>query len=92
MIESTKDILFLVLSVSIAFFTFFLCYLLFYLIKVLKEVTTLVEDVKERFDQLHRTVESGFNYLGMLTEGIKMAMGYFDEKKTTRKKTKSKTK
>ena len=76
MFESTKDILFLVLAICLAFFTFFLCYLIYYAIKILKRLSQLIEDVKERFERLHKTVESGFNYLGIITEGVKIAMGY----------------
>jgi hypothetical protein len=51
---------------------------------MLKRLDELIEDVKEKFDRLHRTVENGFNYLGMVSEGVKMAMTYFGEKKTNK--------
>jgi hypothetical protein len=90
MLESTKDILFLVLAISIVFFTFFLCFFFYYLVKILKRMDQLVTEVKDRFEKLHKTVENGFNYLGIVSEGVKMAISYLMEKRGEKKEKKKK--
>lgn len=87
MIDTSKDILFLVLSICVAFFTIFLCLLLYYTIKILKRVNKAVEEVKNKFDRLHSTLESGLNYFGIISEVAKMAFAHFvGNKKSKRKK------
>lgn len=85
MFETTKDIWFLVLSICVVFFTAFLCAVFFYLIKLLKQLNTAINDIKTKFDNLHSTIKSGFSYFGIISEVAKMAFNTFVSKKKNKK-------
>lgn len=88
MFETSKDILFLVLSICIAFFTVFICIVFFYLIKVLRDLHKTIKEVKEKFDRLQSALETGFNYFGIVTKLGKMAFEHFIDKKSAKRKSK----
>ncbi len=88
MIESTKDILFLVLAFCILWFTTFVCWLLYYFIVVMRDVKNLVHGVKksvERIEELAATlkekVEAGASYFAVFAEIMRTAVGFAMEKK-----------
>jgi len=88
MFESSKDILYFVISFCLVILTFFFSYLLYYFAKIFRRIDQAIEDIKERFDRLHKTVEEGINYLGIVTEAGKWFFEYLKEKKTKSKKKK----
>lgn len=59
MLETSKDLLWIVLSFCILWFTIFVCWAIYYVIAMLKNVNDLVRDIKEKIG----TVESFFTSL-----------------------------
>ena len=89
MFDSTRDILFLILSIAIATLTIFLSVTLYHFIRVLRDVEKLTEHVEEAADRVNRYVARPTRLLTMLiTKGLKLAKMFagFQEKKTTKKK------
>lgn len=74
MFDSSKDLFYIVLSFCVLWFTVFLCWFLFYLIKILKQTNDLVEDLKEK-------IENALSHLGVIGEGIKKVISYVMEKR-----------
>lgn len=105
MFDTSKDVLFWVLAASIAVFTFFLCWALYYIVMMLKkahgmiaEISELIANIKnklERLEQLFDTIEekikSSASYLPLVFKGITELIEFFKKKKEERAK-KSKTK
>lgn len=89
MIESSKDIFYIVLSFSVFWFTIFLCWALYYLIKMLKQTNELLTEVKDK-------IEQASNVIGVLKSklfelGVKGVMSFFNKEKP-KAKTTTKTK
>ncbi len=91
MLESSKEILLLILAISVAVLTFFLCWALYYIVMMLKrakEVTDEVSDVVrlvkekiERLGQLLDAVEDKLKntagYLPLVLKGVTDLVDYF---------------
>lgn len=90
MIESTKDIFYIVLSFCIFWFTVFLCWALYYLIKMLRQTNQLMSDIKEKIEQATSVVGALKSKLFEL--GIKGITSFFTKEKTETKKPKNKKK
>ena len=86
MFETTQDIFYIVLSASILLFTIFLCWSLFYLIRLLKQTNEVLRDLKEKFEH----VSSVFSFLKgkLVTEALKGIVGFVKNKRQKNKKTK----
>ena len=87
MIETSKDILYLVLAFCVLWFTVFLCWSLYYFIRLMKQINQSVEDVRKRFER----VTGIFTVLKskMFTEGVKGLMAMisgFAKKKSNKNK------
>lgn len=89
MLETSQDLLFVVLTVCVVFLTIFLCLALFYLIKLLKQTNETVTEVKEKIAQ----VTNVFSLLktSALTSVIKKVVEFAKnlmQNKTTKNKNK----
>jgi len=76
MFDTSKDILYIVLSFCIIWVTVFLCWMFFYLVKLLKNANEIVEEFRMRFqvllDAVHYVrakVEQISNLLTLATDG-----------------------
>ncbi|MDZ7798521.1 MAG: hypothetical protein U5L76_02790 [Patescibacteria group bacterium] len=58
MIDTSKDVLLLVSSLAIAAFTFFLCWALYLLIKMLRVGNEAVQKIKEKVESIGETIET----------------------------------
>jgi len=85
MIETSLDLLYLILSICIALFTFFVCVMLYYFVMSLRDMRLIVKGAKDKVEKLHNVLESGFGHLGLVGEGVKMLAEYFIEKKVGKK-------
>jgi len=96
MIQTSKDILFLILGVSVLVVSFFFCFLFFYLIKVVKEfykATKSVRKVTQRADEISKTVKEKvreFTLLPLLSEAIRTVIEFLKEKKKKKEEEKEK--
>jgi hypothetical protein len=87
-LESSKDILFLVLAFCILWFTAFVCWALYYVITILRDASNAVSDIRDRIaaiDEAVRTVrekvESSFGSFGIAAAGMKMLGSYLAKRK-----------
>ncbi len=96
MFDTSKDVLNLVIALSVALFTFFLCWLMYYFISILRTIKQTLTDVQEKINSLDELLTSlkekisnSSNYLGLLTKSIISLIELFKnrkEKKTQAKK------
>jgi hypothetical protein len=87
-LETSKDILNLVLAFCALWFTAFLCWLLWYVISILRDVTAVVREIHEKIAAIDRAVhaakekiESHFGSFGAAAAGIKMLGSYLDKRR-----------
>ena len=101
MVNTTLDILYLVLSASIGIITIFLCWALYYVIRALKngvymveKVTVVMQKADEVLDLAKEKLHSTGTYLGVAVNIAKGIMEYLgdrgmdvvDKKRSKRKK------
>lgn len=80
-LDSSKDILYLVLAFSILWFTAFVCWALYYLISILRDAARLIEDVHEKLDAIDKAIQGvrdrltkGASSLSTMATGAKLLM------------------
>lgn len=57
MIESSKDILYLVIAFCVLWVTVFLCWMLYYVMRILKNTNQIVEEFRTRLQMLTEAVD-----------------------------------
>ncbi len=88
MFDTSKDILNLIIAACVAVFTFFLCYLLYYIISMLKQANKTVTEIRQRIESFDALLESvkeklthSSNYLALLVKSIVSLMEFVKERK-----------
>ncbi len=88
MLETSKDVLNIVLAVSIGSLAFFLSWALFYLVMTMRQVYRGVKSLKEKFDRVEEIltafkekIENSASYLLLIGEGVKMLVEVMRGKK-----------
>ncbi|MFA5070644.1 MAG: hypothetical protein WC528_05190 [Patescibacteria group bacterium] len=96
MFSTSKDVLLWVLSVCLAFFTFFLCWALYLMIKMLREGNKAMEMIKEKieaFSDLMLTIKekivNSATSLNTMASAVSKVIEFFKERKDKKKKKKS---
>ena len=101
MIETSKDLLFIVLAFCILWLTIFLSWLLYYVISIIRDAEAVVRQVKaavEKIDDLTRGVKARFDKSAasftLVAQAVKELVVWFIEersvKRTTRRRRTSK--
>ncbi len=87
-LESSKDILYLVLAFSVLWFTAFVCWGLYYLISIMRDASRMIGEIRDRLHAIDDAVrgvrekfEGAIGSLGMAATGIKMVMSYLSKRK-----------
>jgi len=87
-LESSKDILYLVLAFSVLWFTAFVCWALYYVITILRDASNAVSDIRDRIAAIDEAVrmvrekvEASLGSFGIAAAGIKMLGGYLAGRK-----------
>jgi len=98
MIESSKDILLIVIAFSVLWLTIFLSWAIYYVAQILKQARDMVRNVRETLtlfekvlSTIQRKIETSSSHLAFLVESVKQGVQFMSErkiKKTTRKKSK----
>jgi len=77
-IQSSKDILFLVIAGCVLFFTIFLVWFIYYLAMIMRQVYIVIKEMRERIEKLNKVIrdfkekiEHGASYLALISEGVK---------------------
>ncbi len=96
MIETSKDILYIVISVSIVFLTFFTVWGMYYIVMMLRETKEMITDVRSRIELVEKVLiafkerlEHTSSHMKLLVETAINVAEYFKDRKTE-KKTKKK--
>jgi hypothetical protein len=78
MFSTSHDILLLTIAVCVAAFTIFLCWGMFYLVamgrnifKIFKDVRRIFDKVEGVIDAVHEKIDSSASYMFLIGEGIK---------------------
>ncbi len=84
MLENSKDLLYIVLSFCILWLTVFICWFIYYMISILRNANTMIEDLRDRFrgmeEALHAMkdkIEHVSTNFVFVTEGIVKLIQYF---------------
>jgi len=96
MIETSRDVLNIVIASCVGLFTLFICWMLWYIIRAMRQVNYLVDGVKEKIDLIDKIlksikekVDSTASYLPILAKGISQLIEYFKNRQDKKpKKTK----
>src|SRR5687768_14720872 len=87
-LESSKDILFLVLAFCALWFTAFVCWALYYVITILRDASNAVAEIRDRIAAIddavrmvREKVESSLGSFGIAAAGMKMVGNYLAKRK-----------
>lgn len=87
-IESSKDILFVVLAFCAVWFTIFVCWALYYVIGMLRDASYIMREIHDKIAAIDKAisavrekVETSFGSFGIAAAGLKMLGGYLDKRK-----------
>ena len=96
MLETSKDILNIVIAASVGVFAIFICYTLFYFVKTLQQTFKIVKEMRNRIhkvDSLIKTIKDKFehptSHIVLIVEGVKRLVEVIKEradKKSEKKK------
>ncbi|XOU95034.1 MAG: hypothetical protein ACNFW9_03140 [Candidatus Kerfeldbacteria bacterium] len=100
MLETSKDLLNILIGVSVASFAFFICWAIFYLIMILKsgyqatkEITDFVSSLKQKLDKfenllttIEEKIKSSTSYIPLIMKGVSELIDYIKNKKESKKK------
>lgn len=70
-VESSQDILYIVLAFSVLWFTAFLCWLLYQAARVLRNANRVIETVTDKLELINDAVQ----YMRMKIDGVSKNMG-----------------
>ncbi len=97
MISSSKDILFIVLSVCIFLFTLLICWAIYYVAMILREFKKIVADVRKKIElveslimALKEKLEHTSSHMKLLVETVSNLAEYFKERRTEKKSSRKK--
>lgn len=86
--ETSRDILNMTLSVSVVILTIFICWGIYYGIKIIKGISDIIEQIQrtaQRVEQLvvdtKEKIERAFSAMNVTSNAVKGVMEYFAEKK-----------
>ena len=98
MFETSRDLLNITLAGAVGLFTLFLCWMMFYFIKTLRNVSTITTGIKDKMETIDKILhlvkeklEKGSNHMAMVADSAIKLVGYFMDKKDSQK-TKKKSK
>jgi len=84
MLENSKDLLYIVLSFSILWLTVFLCWLIYYLVSILRGANNMMEELRDRFRGIEEAIrtmrdkmEHATTSFAFVSEGIVKLIQYF---------------
>ena len=88
MLETSKDLLYLVIAFCILWITVFFCWLLYYFISIIGSVRGVIKSVKEKLEKVDELinlikdkVEHSTTYLGVIVNGVGKIIDYIKDKK-----------
>jgi cell division protein FtsB len=93
MIETSKDLLYVVLAFSVLWLTIFLSWMLYYVIIMLRQVNQVITGFKAKMEKLSQAVEkikekfeNTSAYLGLIGKAVEKMVEFVGEKKKKSRK------
>jgi len=98
MLETSKDLLLVVIAASVALFTIFTCWAIFYVVVMLRSVSKMTVSFREKLEIVDKILklikeklEKGSNHMALVADSaIKLAGFMMDKQKSGSSKTKGK--
>lgn len=97
MLQTSQDLLFIVLSIAIVWVTVFLCWALYRLAIFLRnlntttlEVNTKIEAIDEWFEMTKQRVAHTFSFMSTVSQGVEAALGMLKARKMRKTAAKAK--
>lgn len=90
MLNTSKDLLYVVLSICIIWLTVFMCWLLYYFISIIGGIRKIVRNVEDKIEKVDNLlsiikdkIEHSAGYLTVMVEGISKIVSYMKDKKNS---------
>lgn len=97
MIDTTKDIFWLIAGISLGIFTFFICWTMYYIIMMVRDVNKMVASFKQKIELVDKILElikdkldKTSSHLSLVTDSILKVAGFFLDKQNDKKDKKKK--
>jgi len=94
-INESKDLLYIVISVSVLVFTIFSCWAIYYLARILQQMFKVIKETRDRlnkFDELVKMIkekiEHSVSYLPLIVEGVKKLVELMKNRAEKKKRSK----
>jgi len=95
MLETTKDILWLVVSFCILLFTVFICWAIYYVATILREFQKMIMDVRKKIELIEGLIKAAkdklehtSSYVKLMMESIETALHFIKSRKIEQSKKK----
>ena len=89
MFETSRDFLNLTIAGAIALFTLFVCWIIYYFIKTLRNMATITTSIKDKMKTIDKILhlvqeklEKGSNHMAMVADSAIKLVGYFMDKQS----------
>lgn len=96
-INESKDLLYIVISVSVLIFTIFSCWAIYYLARILQQFFKVVKETRERLNKVDELVKMvkekikfSTSYLPLIGEGVKKLVEIIKNRAEKKKRNKKK--
>ena len=95
MLETSKDLLLIVIAFCLIWLTAFVCWAIFYVVMILRDVSGLISGFRRKLQALDgllqtfkEKLENSALSLGLLVEGVSKIVKYFQQKADKKQKKK----
>ena len=96
-LESSKDLLYVVISFCVLWLTIFIAWSIYYLAMIMRQVYQIIKEMRERINKvdeiiklLKDKIEHSASYLVLISDGVKKLVEIVKEKGGSKKKGKKK--
>jgi len=93
MIETSKDLFYVVLAFSVLWLTIFLSWMFYYVIMMLRQMNQVIKNFREKMEKINQTVEkikekfeNTSAYLGLIGRAVEKMVNFVMERKKKSKK------
>jgi hypothetical protein len=93
LIETSKDLLYIILTFAVLWFVIFFSWILFYIIMICRQAHKMISVFRTRVEQISQAAEkikvkfeNSSAYLGLIAQAVEKMVGFFVERKGAKKK------
>lgn len=81
MFNTSQDILYLIIGVSVGLIVFFFCWIMFYVAMIFRNFYKVAKDIKTKIEKFESVLERSATHLGLIVDIAKELVKYMVEKK-----------